>query len=442
MTKRRNPSAEDPEDDSGGNILDEQYAQYEVYIRRGMERALWVIAYRQWAEEHNVIEVIGRDAASLRDIYGERADIRALEMTWEQWDDRSPTPTPAALAAPLKAFADMVVEVNEAPHKYPLAILYLGALNADANEDGEGEFSVVPRSLDYMGYLPISPARPRAWRVGEIDGWVYTDQKKAQAKADSNRRIDTESDRRENRNWFVYGISDSEEDARWWERQEYKRIRDSRDEAIEFGNALVHMAAETGVSWFGSGVHNDSYTIRLRQFGCLFDGDRLYWTDGPEVGVPVVEIFDTTTRFGRLDVANARNRNGNDGGDGNAYVVAMGLGILSTPRLVMCFADSPEEALNWAMDWAARNAPGLLSNDEVGERANERRVMRAAETPPDEDIELDEEDYAFIDEGMISDDTGNYVRSETVAGYPSNQNFRALLPVEIRRLAFPDGEPT
>ncbi len=411
---------------SESGLLEELFAGYERKIKEGMERALWVIAYRGWAEQNDIDIFEPGNATTLTAAYGaDRATVRALEVTWERWDSLTPQTPFNGLTQPLETLVRLIVEAQDeavAADSYPLATLFLGALTADEYEDepvvmGRAEFSPVIRTLDELGYARTNDdgevVAVSAWTVGRD---LYTDSEKAEDRAVSNRQFDQAAGygRGESDRWAIQPIT-----KEWWDRHERRRISDSYVEAVQFGSDLAHMAAETGVSWFASGVHNNAYVIRMQRFSCTWDGDRVFWTGGPAAGVALVEIFDHTTRFGRLNVINAGARGSADG----PYIVEVGPGWYGASELVLSYADSPEEAVNWAIEWVRINRPGWLSNDDVAE------------------LLAGGADYEYAEQDMISDDNGNYIRSEQIAGYPSNRNFRRLTNAEVIAAAFPEGVP-
>lgn len=132
------------------------------------------------------------------------------------------------------------------------------------------------------------------------------------------------------------------------------------DHATNFGIALADMALGTGGAW---GDHyrteRGGTTLQLTRpaFEIHYDGEQLQWEGG---ALPARAQGEDTTempaQIGRITVINPNDANFYE----HSYVLAIGA---YGESLYLVYADGLDSAFDEMVDWAADNAPGLLSED-------------------------------------------------------------------------------
>ena len=215
------------------------------------------------------------------------------------------------------------------------------------------------------------------------------------------------------------------------------------DRAALFGNALVHMAMGTGRSWFADHrqVSGDNrLELLVPHFAIQFNGKELSWEGRERTGGPPRADRAPLVRDARSDITYPRDEKIGDVviHDESAlqnprFLLALGIGILSTPRRILVGASSVEDALDAAVDWLAANEPGLLATDEVDEEFDrlrsekERELGRKLDNSRDRKILDKIAEKARVDTYEASD--GNSIMSDSwtiLAESPTDDELRDI----------------
>jgi hypothetical protein len=161
------------------------------------------------------------------------------------------------------------------------------------------------------------------------------------------------------------------------------------DDAETFGSYLASMALGTGSSWFDD---HKEFELARPYFECHFDGEDLMWSGGMD------DVREVSGKLGTITIVN----HGDASWTKHSYVLAFGGFTIATPRLLLVYANSLDDALEEMIEWVAENHPGSLANDQIAEAYQEAIDGGADEEDAQEEAEVD----------TTSDGNGNYIHSE------------------------------